>query len=180
MSVYDSDKALVCSTASDDQGAWHVSGLPNGTYTIRATYIGTTSQAGKVEITIDRADLENVAIVLDGTTGGDDGDYTYEASGKVLDSNGQPAGGAVVYLWTADGGEPVGNTTAGDDGSYTFSGLANGTYQISVKYRYEGQEYTATGNAFVVYNANKVIPDVIVTVPALPEPGPEPVWLQEG
>ncbi|MDU8611500.1 carboxypeptidase-like regulatory domain-containing protein, partial [Collinsella aerofaciens] len=57
---------------------------------------------------------------------------------------------------------------------YTFSGLANGTYQISVKYRYEGQEYTATGNAFVVYNANKVIPDVIVTVPALPEPGPEP------
>lgn len=80
-----------------------MSGLPNGTYTIRATYIGTTSQAGKVEITIDRADLENVAIVLDGTTGGDDGDYTYEASGKVLDSNGQPAGGAVVYLWTADG-----------------------------------------------------------------------------
>ena len=61
-----------------------MSGLPNGTYTIRATYIGTTSQAGKVEITIDRADLENVAIVLDGTTGGDDGDYTYEASGKEV------------------------------------------------------------------------------------------------
>lgn len=173
VTLYDSEKQAVAQTSTDAEGEYTFSGVPKGDYVVRAAKDLSAYSSGSAEVSIVKADLVNVDIVLvhDPDGGGDD--YTYTATGTVVDSNGKPAAGAQVNIWTV-GGTLAATVTAGVDGAFSVRGLPNGTYQISVVYTYEGQDYTATGTAFTVFNGNAVVPPIAVQVPKPEEPGPEP------
>jgi iron complex outermembrane receptor protein len=91
---------------------------------------------------------------------------TFGISGTIVDESGGGVPGATVQL-TGPGGRQL--TTSGQGGAYRFSGLASGTYQLTVSLVGFSQ---ATRSDIVVGsggNANVTVPAIVLTLANLTE-----------
>jgi protocatechuate 3,4-dioxygenase beta subunit len=109
--------------SADGSGAYSISGVAPGTYTIEVSLAGYDT--GTDSVTVSNADLTGQNLTLQKTT------YTIRGTIGVSDngSGGSP-NGAVVTL--KNSGSTVGSANADSSGAYTISGVAPGTYTIEV------------------------------------------------
>jgi hypothetical protein len=114
------------STTADENGAYTISGVYAGNYSIKVTLAGYNPiTIGTFEVSADVSDkdIQLTAITASGTA--------YTISGTVSVNGDDSPAGARVQL--RQDGSPVGQAaSAGSDGAYTISGAAEGTYAIEV------------------------------------------------
>jgi hypothetical protein len=107
-------------------GAYTISGVAAGTYTIEVSLAGYTTGAiapFTVSGTVSGKDIQLTAVPTSGTA--------YTISGTVSVNDGGSPAGAQVQLRQA--GSPVSQAvTAASNGAYTINGAAGGTYTIEV------------------------------------------------
>jgi hypothetical protein len=119
-------------TITDPAGSYSFSGLENGDYTITPSKEGFTFSPPNAAVTIDGADITGT---------------TFEAS-PVLNPTYTISGSAGVSGVTLTlSGDATGTTTSGEDGAYQFTGLSNGSYQITpslIDYTFDPQYLEVT------------------------------------
>jgi hypothetical protein len=120
------------STTTGNDGSYTFSGLSNGTYNITETplpgWAPVNPSSGSLSATVDGSDVSDMNFTntqVPVTSGG-----TFSISGFKLDQNGTGVSGFTITL-TNDTSSFNMSTTTGDDGSYSFSGLSNGTYNVT-------------------------------------------------
>lgn len=190
-------------TRTDDQGNFEFLNLPQGLYTIRATFVNSEGieMAGTEGVALDRQDSENVYVIVNRESVNDSDYYQYTATGRAFyQTDSSDAGtihpvpdGSIALLYRLDDSsttpEFVEMTTI-QDGTYQFTNLSPDNYLVNVLFTYEGGNYTydATDAAndklsFVVTGADVDWPDIIKQVnkdvdpvdPEQPEQPEEPV-----
>ena len=135
------------STTTDGTGAYSISGLAAGTYSVTYSLGGYTTQA--LSIAVAANTTRSIALALSPTT------ITYSLSGTVSDSGGTPLSGVQVAV-----GSTASGTTNGS-GFYTVSGIAAGTY--SVTYSLAGY-VTQTQSVSILSNTSR--PVVLASAPS--------------
>ena len=176
---------------TDENGCFEFRNLPQGQYTIRATYkYGENTLAGTSGVTLDRQDA-STRVVINRDAVNDSDYYDYTATGKAFyqtDSS-DPAtikpvpADSIVLLYKLVDGETnpvyVGMTTTNEKGEYSFVGLKNADYVVNVVFMYENGVYTydnadamADGLRFPVVGADVAWNDIIKQVNGSTQPTP--------
>lgn len=106
-------------TATDANGNYSFTGLPNGSYTVTPSSGSSTFSPVSRAVTVNGADQTGVNFTVLGTSS------TWSVSGTI--SPAASGGGATVALT----GAASGSVTADAGGNYSFTGLANGSYSIT-------------------------------------------------
>ena len=133
-------------------GAWDVSALPYGDYTLRLSVTSTNSILGKSQIFNDYYPIRNRYATAEIPF--------YAISGKVLDTGGQPV--RDVQIQINDNYGFASTVTTDDEGRYSKSGLKNGTYIVSPAKT--GYSITAnSGNIFQSINGANVTKNFTAT-----------------
>ncbi len=112
----------VQTATTDTNGSYTLSNVPPGTYTGTASLSGATATSGAVTVTSGATLTVNFKLAPGAGS----------ATGRVVDTNGNPIGGATVFF--NGGGLPATATaTTGANGVYTFpaGSLPSGSYQVS-------------------------------------------------
>lgn len=171
------------STRTDEHGNFEFLNLPQGLYTLRATYhYGDMELAGTNGADLDRQDSNGNVIIVDRDSVNDGDYYKYTATGHAYyqtDTHDDdtiypvPDGSvALLYRLVDDSSEPVfiGIDTI-EDGEYVFTGLQPSDYLVNVVFNYKDGNYTydATdarndGLTFVIQGADASWPDIIKQV----------------
>jgi hypothetical protein len=129
--------------AADSSGAYAISGVPEGSYTIEVSLAGyDTGAIGAFAVT--GADITGKDLTLT-KTAAEQLPGTYTVSGTISVSNGSPAGAKVQLR--RDGAAVGAAVSAGTNGAYTIINVTAGTYAIEVSL--EGYD-TGTSAAFTV------------------------------
>lgn len=190
------------STVTDEHGNFEFLNLPQGLYTIRATYqYGQDILAGTQGANLDRRDTNDVIVIVDRDAANDSDFYLYTATGQAFYQTDEtdpdtirpvPEGSIVLLYKVVDGQtEPVymGMDTTDADGRYQFTDLSNADYLVNVvfnhgngTYTYDNGDAVEDGLSFVISGGDIVWPDIIKQVnadvgvidPDNPEPEPEP------
>ncbi len=107
-------------TTTQSNGTYTLANVPAGTYTGTATFTGSAATAGPVAVVTGQTITVNFKL----TPG------VGNASGRVVDTNGNPIFGATVFF---NSGGVTQTATTQADGTYTFpaSGLAAGSYIVT-------------------------------------------------
>ena len=173
-------------TFTDENGQFEFLNLPQGLYTIRATYNYTgTEMAGTQGAELDRQDENGVVVIVDRESANDGDYYKYKATGQAFyqtdstdDSTIHPVpAGSIALLYKLEDGsnDPVfvKMDTIGENGRYEFEGLAPSNYLVNIVFNYEDGIYTYDntdamndGLSFVVVGADATWPDIIKQVNA--------------
>ncbi len=128
------------STNTDASGAYTITKLTPGTYTVAfggcaaGNYVRST--VAGVQVTAGQTTTENAALAPAGTI-----------SGKVTDTSGNPLAGACVSANPSASGALGGGAETAADGSYSIVGLAAGSYTLVFSACSAGdyQSHTVTG-----------------------------------
>ena len=173
-------------TFTDENGQFEFLNLPQGLYTIRATYNYTgTEMAGTQGAELDRQDENGVVVIVDRESANDGDYYRYKATGQAFyqtdstdDSTIHPVpAGSVALLYKLEDGsnDPVfvKMDTIGENGRYEFEELTPSNYLVNIVFNYENGIYTYDntdamndGLSFVVVGADATWPDIIKQVNA--------------
>lgn len=173
-------------TFTDENGQFEFLNLPQGLYTIRATYNYTgTEMAGTQGAELDRQDENGVVVIVDRESANDGDYYRYKATGQAFyqtdstdDSTIHPVpAGSVALLYKLEDGsnDPVfvKMDTIGENGRYEFEDLNPSNYLVNIVFNYEDGIYTYDntdamndGLSFVVVGADATWPDIIKQVNA--------------
>jgi protocatechuate 3,4-dioxygenase beta subunit len=133
-------------STTDAEGYYTITGLVSGDYVVRA------QAQGKVPRYFDNAVNYGDASVVTVTASANTGNINFQLtaggsiSGQVIDGEGNPVEGAV--LWAIDGNwNDFGEVFTDTDGQYTISGLPDGDYRVYVQAEgYALQYYSAASN----------------------------------
>ncbi|MBF0157485.1 MAG: carboxypeptidase regulatory-like domain-containing protein, partial [Magnetococcales bacterium] len=121
VSAYSSSAGVYTGDETNSSGAFRVTGLPDGTYTLE---VWTPEGEATTTVTISGADQTRKTLEVAKKVGG--------IKGTVKLGSGAGASGALVLFFDASGTE-VEKATTGTDGSYSTQGLAPGTsYTVKV------------------------------------------------
>lgn len=173
-------------TFTDENGQFEFLNLPQGLYTIRATYNYTgTEMAGTQGAELDRQDENGVVVIVDRESANDGDYYRYKATGQAFyqtdstdDSTIHPVpAGSIALLYKLEDGsnDPVfvKMDTIGENGRYEFEELTPSNYLVNIVFNYEDGIYTYDntdamndGLSFVVVGADATWPDIIKQVNA--------------
>ena len=173
-------------TFTDENGQFEFLNLPQGLYTIRATYNYTgTEMAGTQGAELDRQDENGVVVIVDRESANDGDYYRYKATGQAFyqtdstdDSTIHPVpAGSIALLYKLEDGsnDPVfvKMDTIGENGRYEFEDLTPSNYLVNIVFNYEDGIYTYDntdamndGLSFVVVGADATWPDIIKQVNA--------------
>ena len=173
-------------TFTDENGQFEFLNLPQGLYTIRATYNYTgTEMAGTQGAELDRQDANGVVVIVDRESANDGDYYRYKATGQAFyqtdstdDSTIHPvSAGSIALLYKLEDGsnDPVfvKMDTIGENGRYEFEDLTPSNYLVNIVFNYEDGIYTYDntdamndGLSFVVVGADATWPDIIKQVNA--------------
>lgn len=173
-------------TFTDENGQFEFLNLPQGLYTIRATYNYTgTEMAGTQGAELDRQDENGVVVIVDRESANDGDYYRYKATGQAFyqtdstdDSTIHPVpAGSIALLYKLEDGsnDPVfvKMDTIGENGRYEFEDLNPSNYLVNIVFNYEDGIYTYDntdamndGLSFVVVGADATWPDIIKQVNA--------------
>lgn len=171
------------STRTDEHGNFEFLNLPQGLYTLRATYnYGDMELAGTIGADLDRQDSNGNIVVVNRDSVNDGDYYKYKATGHAYyqtDIRDEstihqvPDGSiALLYRLPDDSAEPIfiGIDTI-EDGEYMFTDLQPSDYLVNVVFNYKDGNYTydATdarndGLTFVIQGADATWPDIIKQV----------------
>jgi hypothetical protein len=124
------------SVVTSASGTFSFAGLANGSYTVAASNAGYTFTPASQAVTISSA---NATASFSSTAN------TYTLSGTISGAGGS---GATVTL----SGGGTGTTTATSAGAFSFTGLANGSYTVSVSNA--GYTFTPASQAVTISSAN--------------------------
>ncbi|WP_254613615.1 SdrD B-like domain-containing protein, partial [Staphylococcus borealis] len=145
VTLKDSEGNTIGTTTTDENGKYQFTGLENGTYEVSFTtpegYTPTNANAGNDD-TKDSDGLTTTGVINDADNWTLDsgfykptynlGDYVWEDTNKdgIQDSDEKGIQGVTVTLKDSEG-NTIGTTTTDENGKYQFTGLENGTYEVS-------------------------------------------------
>lgn len=119
---------------TDDEGRWDIPGLEPGVYTVRAN---TSSWQGRSEKRWGKALRKGVTLDENATVDGIDFELEQAGTiaGRVIGADGQPLGGASIFLRDASGAfvDTVSGDVTNAAGDFEAAGLAPGAYTVSVR-----------------------------------------------
>ncbi|MGW8970634.1 MFS transporter [Streptomyces platensis] len=116
--VTDAEGAVVARTTSGAEGAWDISPLPPGHYTLVLGAAGHQPQARAVDLSGGAPERQDARLKP-----------TAAVRGTVRGPNGRPVADAAVTL--VEGGTVAGHTVTGPDGAFAFSGLSSADYTLT-------------------------------------------------
>lgn len=117
--VTDAEGAVVARTTSGAEGAWEISPLPPGHYTLILSAAGHQPQARAVDLSGGAPERQDARLKPTATV-----------RGTVRGPNGRPVADAAVTL--VEDGTAAGHTVTGPDGAFAFSGLSGADYTLTV------------------------------------------------
>ena len=178
------------STVTDEDGNFEFLNLPQGLYTIRATYLyGDVEMAGTQGAELDRQDTNEVIVVVDRDSANDGDYYKYNATGQAFyqtDSTNPETKhpvpeGSIALLYRlndeSDTPEYIGIDTIGTNGTYKFENLSPADYIVNIMFNYNNGNYTydnndavADGLKFTIVGSDTVWPDIVKQVNADVDP----------
>jgi len=132
-------------TTTDSAGAYHFTGLANGTYTATPSLSGYNFSPSNAQVTISNMDATVSNFTATAAAG------AYSISGTVSSfttGSAIPSPGITIDLT----GDATSVTATINDGTYIFKGLANGNYTLTPNDLYS--TYTPTSRLVTVNNAN--------------------------
>jgi protocatechuate 3,4-dioxygenase beta subunit len=140
------------STTSDAGGAFTLSNVPPGTYTLAAAATGFTSPAPQV-VNVTANTLATAHVSLTATS---------SISGGVFDTQtpAQPVVGATVTYAGTNGNTAAGTTTTDSNGDFAFNGVSPGTYTVAST---DGAYTSPAPQTVIVSAGNAAIADVFLT-----------------
>lgn len=127
------------STTTNSSGAWTLSNLANGSYTITPSLSGYTFSPASRSVTVSGANVTGQNFT------GTPVASTYSVSGSVTTSGGSGIAGVTVSTGSA-------SATTNSSGAYTISGLANGSYTLTPSLT--GYTFSPTSRSVTVSGAN--------------------------
>jgi protocatechuate 3,4-dioxygenase beta subunit len=140
------------STTSNSGGAYALSNVSPGTYSVGVTATGFTSPSPQVvTVTANTVATANVTMTA-----------ASSISGGVFDTQtpAQPVAGATVTYAGTNGNTAAGTTTTDSNGGYAFSGVSPGTYMVAST----DSEYTSPAPQTVLISAGSAtIADIALT-----------------
>jgi len=142
--------AANASTTSNGAGTYSFSGLANGSYTVSVSKSGVNMSPSSQQVTVSNANVSQVNFSASLPP-------TYSISGTI--SPASVGSGATVTLSGAANASTVSNGA----GTYSFSGLANGSYTVSVSKG--GVNINPGSQAVTVSNANVTQVNFSATAP---------------
>jgi hypothetical protein len=110
--------AASATATADSSGNYGIGGLQNGTYTVTPGKTGFTFSPSFQTVTVSGANPPAINFTIAAVP-------TFSISGTISPSD--AGAGALLTL----SGSASANTTAGSAGTYTFSGLGNGSYDVT-------------------------------------------------
>ncbi|MCX4638768.1 MFS transporter [Streptomyces platensis] len=116
--VTDAEGAVVARTASGADGAWDISSLPPGHYTVVLSAAGHQPQARAVDLSGGAPERQDARL-----------QPTATVRGTVRGPHGRPVTDAAVTL--VEDGTVAGHTVTGPDGAFAFSGLSGADYTLT-------------------------------------------------
>ncbi|QIY59139.1 MFS transporter [Streptomyces sp. RPA4-5] len=116
--VTDAEGAVVARTASGADGAWDISSLPPGHYTVVLSAAGHQPQARAVDLSGGAPERQDARL-----------QPTATVRGTVRGPHGRPVADAAVTL--VEDGTVAGHTVTGPDGAFAFSGLSGADYTLT-------------------------------------------------
>ncbi|WJY42351.1 MFS transporter [Streptomyces sp. P9-2B-2] len=116
--VTDAEGAVVARTASGADGAWDISSLPPGHYTVVLSAAGHQPQARAVDLSGGAPERQDARL-----------QQTATVRGTVRGPHGRPVADAAVTL--VEDGTVAGHTVTGPDGAFAFSGLSGADYTLT-------------------------------------------------
>lgn len=128
--IYDGDNNLIATTATADDGEYLVTGLSDGTYSIKVEGNGYI-QNNVSTIVVSGGAIYNLNILVVANNVNAQGTFT----GQILDSTNTPIKSAVVGLYSIVNGIEVlvALTTTNSDGRYMFGNVKEGQYKVKAK-----------------------------------------------
>ena len=105
------------STTTDSNGAYTLSDVTAGTYSVTASQTGFTTQTSSVTVSAGATSTLDFHLSANSTPGGISGHVTNSATGAAI------AGATVSFSG--------GSTTTDSNGAYTFSNVTPGTYSVT-------------------------------------------------
>ncbi len=154
--------ATVSFTSTDGQ-TYQTTTNANGVYTLAsippASYTGTASKTGfgiatSAATAVSTGNTATVNFVLTAGPG--------TASGRVLDTAGNPISGATVFFSGGSLATPLSATTD-TSGNYSLANLTVGTYSVAASAA--GFATSAPVSVVITSSANTVVPDIILGAP---------------
>ncbi|MCF3142158.1 MFS transporter [Streptomyces platensis] len=116
--VTDAEGGVVARTTSGVEGAWDISSLPPGHYTIVLSAAGHQPQARAVDLSGGAPERQDARLKPTATV-----------RGTVRGPHGRPVADAAVTL--VEDGTVAGHTVTGPDGAFAFSGLSGADYTLT-------------------------------------------------
>jgi hypothetical protein len=150
--------AANATTTSDASGNYSFGGLQNGTYTVTPGKAGFTFTPAFQTVTVNGANQPAINFTATPVP-------TFRISGTI-----SPSGNGAGALLTLSGSATA-TTTAGSTGTYSFSGLANGSYDVTPSK--SGFTFSPASLTVPIGGADAV--NVDFTATALPPPPPPPI-----